>query len=63
MSVDTDSDSASDNPADKDMSREQAFYTSEDTSDDDDAPLNIVQAQLCAAEKRDAKIKRTTEES
>ncbi len=58
ISVDTDSDSASDAPADEDTSRERAFYTSEDTSDDDDAPLKVVQAQLHAAEKRDAKVKR-----
>ncbi len=42
ISVNTDSDSASDDPADEDTSREQVFYTSEDTSDDDDAPLNVV---------------------
>ncbi len=58
VSVDTDSDSASDAPADQDTSREQAFYTLEDMSDDEDAPLKVVQAQLRAAEKCDAKIKR-----
>ncbi len=42
ISMDTDSDSASDAPADEDTSRERAFYTSEDTSDDDDAPLKVV---------------------
>ncbi len=61
VSVDTDSDSTSDAPADQDTSRERVFYTSEDTSDDEDAPLKVVQAQLRAAEKHDAKIKRMEE--